>query len=62
MIRRIQVTNYYIDKFLPVFKKAGDYEKCELAYRFMIFVSLLLQEKRTQNRFALVRILINYCR
>ena len=38
MIRGIQVTNYYIDKFLPVFKKAGDYEKCELAYRFMMSV------------------------
>lgn len=36
--RGIQVTNYYIDKFLPVFKKAGDYEKCELAYRFMMSV------------------------
>lgn len=32
------VTKYFNDKFLPVFEKADAYEKCKLAYRFMLSV------------------------
>ncbi len=36
--RGANVTKYYNDKFLPVFEKAEAYEKCKLAYRFMLSV------------------------
>lgn len=36
--RGAQVSRYYTDKFLPVFKTAGNYEKCELAYRYMLSI------------------------
>lgn len=36
--RGANVTKYYHDKFLPVFKNADDYGKCRLAYQFMLSV------------------------
>lgn len=32
------VTMYYNDKFLPLFNQADDFEKCKLAYQFMLSV------------------------
>ncbi len=29
---------YYNDKFLPLFNQADDFEKCKLAYQFMLSV------------------------
>ena len=36
--RGANVTKYYNDKFLPVFNQSDDYEKCKLAYQFMLSV------------------------
>ncbi len=36
--RGANVTMYYNDKFLPLFNQSDDYEKCKLAYQFMLSV------------------------
>lgn len=36
--RGANVTMYYNDKFLPLFNQADDFEKCKLAYQFMLSV------------------------
>ena len=36
--RGANVTMYFNDKFLPLFNQADDYEKCKLAYQFMLSV------------------------
>lgn len=36
--RGAQVSKFFVDKFLPVFKTANAYERCELAYRLMVSI------------------------
>ena len=36
--RGANLTKYYYDKFLPLFQQADSYEKCRLAYMFMLSV------------------------
>lgn len=36
--RGVDVTKYFYDKFMPVFSNADDYNKCKLAYQFMLSV------------------------
>ena len=36
--RGANVTKYYNDKFYPMLVQADDYEKCKLAYQFMLSV------------------------